>query len=69
MCCCNEDGQTKNHVKSVVMNVSRGLRRGIDSVKAICLREIGEVVEESNAMNSDECTKEVQRMLDSIGAV
>ena len=27
MCCCSEDGQTKSHVKNVVMNVSRGLRR------------------------------------------
>ena len=27
MSCCSEDGQTKSHVKNVVMNVSRGLRR------------------------------------------
>ena len=66
MCCCNEDRQTESHVKNVVMNVSRGLRRENDSVRAIGLEEVGEVDEESNVMNSDECTKEVQHVFDSI---
>ena len=39
------------------------------SVKASGWRGVGGVDEESNAVNSDECTKEVQRVLDSIGAV
>ena len=43
MSCCNEDRQTESHVKDVVMNVSRGLRREIDSVKVIGLREVGGV--------------------------
>ena len=38
----------------------------IDSVKAIGLKEVGGVDEESNAMNSDEYTKEVQYVFDSI---
>ena len=59
--------QTESHVKKVVMNVSKGLRRDIDSVKATGLREVGGVDEESNVMNSDECTKEVQRVFNSIG--
>ena len=29
ICCCNEDGQARDHVKNVVMNVSGGLRREI----------------------------------------
>ena len=36
-------------------------------MKAIGLIEVGGVDEESNVMNSDECTKEVQRLLDSNG--
>ena len=44
-------------MKNVVMSVSGGLRREIDSVNAIGLREVGGVDEESNVRNSDECTK------------
>ena len=35
MCCCNEDGQARDHVNNVVMNVSGGLKSEIDSVKTI----------------------------------
>ena len=35
-------------------------------MEAIGLREVGGVGEESNVMNSDECTKEFQRVFDSI---
>ena len=45
-------------VKNVVMIVSRGLRTEIDSVKAIGLREVGGVDEESIVMNSDECVRQ-----------
>ena len=57
MCCCNEDGQTKNHVKNFVMIVSRGLKRVIVSVEAFGSKEIGGVSEESNVAKSDEYTK------------
>ena len=36
-------------------------------MKAIGLREVGGVDEESNVMNSAECTQEVQRVFDSLG--
>ena len=47
ICCCNEDGETKSHVKNVVI-VSRGLKR-----------ETGGVGEQSNVMKSDEYTKDI----------
>ena len=40
MCCCNKDGQTKIHVKNVVI-VFRGLRGEIDSAKAIGSTVVG----------------------------
>ena len=64
---CSKDGQTKIHVKDVVM-AFRGLRREIDSVQAIGSREVGGVSEESIGMNSDEYTKEVQYVFGSISA-
>ena len=57
MCCCKEDGQTKNHVKNFVMIVSRGLKRVIDLVKAFGSKEVGGVSEDSNVAKSDEYTK------------
>ena len=66
MCCCNEDGQTKSHVKHVVITVSKVLRRELDSVRAIGLREVGGADEEPNVMYSDECTKTAQRVLGRI---
>ena len=66
MCCSNEDGQTKSHAKHVVMTVSKVLRRELDSVRAIGLREVGGADEEPNVMYSDECTKTAQRVLGRI---
>ena len=49
MCSWNEDGQAKSHVESVVMNVSRLLRRRTDSVKAIGLSGTDEITTHDNA--------------------
>ena len=43
VCCCNENGQAKDHVKNFVMIVSGGLKREIDSVKAVGWKEVGGV--------------------------
>ena len=59
MCCCNEDGPKKSHVKNVVMIVSGGLKREIDSMKATGSNEVGRVGEESNVMKPDEYTYEM----------
>ena len=69
VCCCNEDGQTKSHVKNVVMLVSRGLTREIDSVKEIGSNEVGGVGEESNVMKPDEYTNEIQYVVGRMSAV
>ena len=69
MCCCNVDGQARDHVKNVVMNASGGLKRKIDSVKTIGSYEVGGVGEEPNVMNPDEYTNEVQCVACRISAV
>ena len=69
MCCFNEDGPARDHVKHVVMNVSGGLKREIHSVKAIGSSEVGGVGEESNVMKPDEYTNEVQYVAGRISAV
>ena len=60
LCCCNDDGQARDHLKNVVMNVTGGLKREIASVKTVGTSEVGGVGEESNVMEPDECTNEVQ---------
>ena len=52
MRCCNKDERTKIHVKNVILMVSTGLKRNIDSVKAIGSEEVGRVGEESNTADS-----------------
>ena len=61
MWCCGKDGQAKSDVKNFV-SVFRGLRKEIDSVKAMGSKEVGGFGEESNVMNSDEHTKEFQNV-------
>ena len=69
VCCCNEDGQARDHVRNVVMNVSGGLKRENDSVKTIRSYEVGGVGKESNVMNRDEYTDEVQCVVCRISTV
>ena len=52
MCCCNKNERTKTHVKNVMLMVFRGLKREIDSEKAIGLKEFGRFGEESNTTDS-----------------
>ena len=47
MLCCNKDERTKTNVKNIILMVSRGLKRNIDSVKAIGSKEVGRGGEES----------------------
>ena len=68
MCCCNNDGQTWIHVNKFMI-VSRGLKRGMASVKVIGSTEVGGVRWEPNVMNSDEHTKEFQSVFDSMSVV
>ena len=50
ICCNSEEGQARDHVKNVEMNVSGSLNRDIDSLKAIGSCDVGGVGEESNVM-------------------
>ena len=69
LCGCSEDGQARDHVKNVVMNVSCGLNREIDSLKAIGSYDVGGVGEESNVMKPDENTKKVHCVVCRISSV
>ena len=47
-------GQAKNHVKNFVVAVSKGLKRELDSVKALGSMEVGVTCEEPNVIELDE---------------
>ena len=63
--CYNKSGQAKNHMKNFVVAVLKGLKREIDSVKAIGSMEVGVTCEEPNVSELDE----YQNVFDSISRV
>ena len=67
--CYNKGGQAKNHIKNFVVAVLKGLKRGIDSEKAIGSMEVGVTCEEPNVPCLDESAEELQNVLDSISGV
>ena len=54
--CYNKGGQAKNHMKNFVVAVLKGLKREIDSVKAIGSMEVGVTCEEPNVLELEEYT-------------
>ena len=61
--------QAKNHIKNFVVAVLKGLKREIDSVKAISSMEVGVTCEEPNVIELDEYAEELQNAYDSISGV
>ena len=60
--CYNKSGQAKNHMKNFVVAVLKGLKREIDSVKAIGSMEVGVTCEEPNVLELDEYAEELQNV-------
>ena len=67
--CYNKSGQAKNHTKNFVVAVLEGLKRELDSVKAIGSMEVGVTCEEPNVLELDEYAEELQNVFDSISGV
>ena len=67
--CCNKGGQAKNHMKNSVVAALKGLKREIDSVKAIGSMEVGVTCEEPNALELDEDGEELHNVFDNISGV
>ena len=56
-------------MKNFVVAVLKGLKREIDSVKAIGSMEVGVTCEEPNVLELDEYAEELQNVFDSISGV
>ena len=56
-------------MKKFVVAVLKGLKREIDSVKAIGSIEVGVTCEEPNVLELDESAEELQNVFDSISGV
>ena len=69
MRCYNRDGTGQESHKNFVVAVLKGLKREIDSVKAIGSMEVGVTYEEPNALELDEYWEELQNVFDNISGV
>ena len=69
MRCCNRDEQAKNHMKNCVIAVLKGLKREIDSAKAIGSMEFCVTGAEPNVPESDEYVEELQYVFAGITGV
>ena len=67
--CCNNCRQVKNHMKNFVVAVLKGLKREVDSVKAIGSMEVGDTCEEPNMLELDEYAEELKSVFDNLGGV
>ena len=67
--CYNNGDQAKNHMKNSVVAVLKGLKREINSVKAIGSMEVGVTCEEPNVLELDDYAEELQNAFDSISGV
>ena len=70
MRCYNQDGQAKNYMNWFVLAVLiKGLKREIDSVKAMGSMEVGVTCDEPDVLELDEYAEELQNVSDNISGV
>ena len=69
MRCYNRDGQAKSHMKNFAISVLKGMKREIDSVKAIGSMEVGVICEEPDVLELDEHAEGLQNVCDNISGV
>ena len=60
--CYNKGGQARNHMKNFVVAVLKGLKREVDSVKAICSMEVSVICEEPTVLELDEYAEKPQNV-------
>ena len=67
--CYNRDGQAKSHMKNFVIAVLKGLKREIDSVKAVGFKEVGVICVEPIVLELDGYAEELRHVFGNISRV